>query len=100
MTPTPLPDVVTPQGKVMPKNAAPLDLQIRYSFIAENKHLDVPRNIYDANSVLNWGTEPLLRRNEMMELVPAIANSWDVGPDAEYFDFHIRDGAKWDDGTH
>ncbi len=35
----------------------------------------------------------------MMELVPAIANSWDVGPDAEYFDFHIRDGAKWDDGT-
>ncbi len=99
VTPTPLPDVVTPQGKVMPKNAAPLDLQIRYSFIAENKHLDVPRNIYDANSVLNWGTEPLLRRNEMMELVPAIADSWDVGPDAEYFDFHIRDGAKWDDGT-
>jgi len=99
VTPTPLPDVVTSQGKVMPADAAPLELQIRYNPVAENKHLDVPRNIYDANSVLNWGTEPLLRRNEMMELVPALADSYEVGPDATYFDFQIRKGAMWDDGT-
>ncbi len=99
VTPTPLPDVVTPQGKVMPPDAAPLELQIRYTSVEENKHLDVPRNIYDANSVLHWGTEPMLRRNEMMELVPAIAESYEVGPEAEYFDFHIREGAMWDDGT-
>lgn len=99
VTPTPLPAVVTPQGKVMPADAAPLELQIRYNPVAENKHLDVPRDIYNANSVLNWGTEPLLRLNEMMELVPALAESYEVGPNAEYFDFHIRKGAKWDDGT-
>ena len=94
-----MPDVVTPQGKTMPADAAPLELQIRYNIVAENKHLDVPRDIYNANSVLNWGTEPLLRRNEMMELVPALAESYEVGPEAEYFDFHIRKGAMWDDGT-
>jgi oligopeptide transport system substrate-binding protein len=99
VTPTPLPDVVTSQGKAMPADAAPLELQIRYNPVAENKHLDVPRNIYDANSVLNWGTEPLLRRNEMMELVPALADSYEVGADAEYFEFQIRKGAMWDDGT-
>ncbi|MDF1515541.1 MAG: ABC transporter substrate-binding protein [Anaerolineae bacterium] len=99
VTPTPMPDVVTSQGKTMPADAAPLELQIRYNVVAENKHLDVPRDIYNANSVLNWGTEPLLRRNEMMELVPALADSYEVGPDAEYFDFKIREGAMWDDGT-
>ena len=99
VTPTALPAVVTPHGKVMPADAAPLDLQIRYNVVAENKHLDVARDIYNANSVLNWGTEPLLRRTEMMTLVPALADSYEVGPDAEYFDFHIREGAMWDDGT-
>ena len=99
VTPTPLPDVVTPQGKVMPADAAPLELQIRYNPVSENKHLDVPRNIYDANSVLNWGTEPLLRRNEMMELVPALADSYEIGPEAAYFDFFVRKDAKWSDGT-
>jgi len=99
VTPTALPAVITPHGKVMPADAAPLDLQIRYNPVGENKHLDVPRDIYNANSVLNWGTEPLLRRNEMMELVPALSESYEVGPDAEYFDFHIRKGAMWDDGT-
>jgi ABC-type transport system substrate-binding protein len=99
VTPTPPPDTVTPQGKVLPKNAAPIELQIRYNPVAENKHLDVPRDIYNANSVLNWGTEPLLRRNEMMELVPALADSYEIGPEATYFDFHLREGAMWDDGT-
>jgi peptide/nickel transport system substrate-binding protein/oligopeptide transport system substrate-binding protein len=99
VTATPMPDVVTPQGKTMPADAAPLELQIRYNVVAENKHLDVPRDIYNANSVLNWGTEPLLRLNEMMELVPALSESYEVGPDAEYFDFTIRKGAMWDDGT-
>ena len=99
VTATPMPDTVTSQGKVMPADAAPLELQIRYNVMAENKHLDVPRDIYNANSVLNWGTEPLLRLNEMMELVPALSESYEVGPDAAYFDFHIRKGAMWDDGT-
>ena len=36
VTPTPLPDVVTSQGKVMPADAAPLELQIRYNPVAEN----------------------------------------------------------------
>ena len=98
VTPTPMPALMTPQGKQLPPDAAPLEKQVHFSTAGENKHLDVPRDIYSANSVLNYGTEPLLRRNEMMELVPALAESYTPGPGAAYFDFSIRKGAKWDDG--
>ena len=98
VTPTPQPAPVSVLGKQLPDDAAPLEKQVHFSTAGENKHLDVPRDIYSANSVLNFGTEPLLRRNEMMELVPALADSYTPGPNAEYFDFALRKGAKWDDG--
>ena len=62
VTPTPMPAPVSVLGKQLPDDAAPLEKQIHFSTAAENKHLDVPRDIYSANSVLNFGTEPLLRR--------------------------------------
>lgn len=98
VTPTPQPAPVTAHGRELPADAAPLEKQVHFDVAGENKHLDVPRDIYSANSVLNWGTEPLLRRNEMMELVPALADSYTPGPQAEYFDFSLRKGAQWDDG--
>jgi oligopeptide transport system substrate-binding protein len=98
VTSTPAPALVTAHGRQLPDDAAPLEKQVHLTTGGENKHLDVPRDIYSANQVLNWSTEPLLRRNEMMELVPALADSYTPGPSAEYFDFSLRKGARWDDG--
>jgi len=97
VTPTPSPDVVTPQGRVMPPDAAPLEKQVVYLAGGEPKFLDTARDIYSSGST-NLGNEPLLRNDENIETVPALAESWTPGPAAEYWEFVIREGAAWSDG--
>jgi ABC-type oligopeptide transport system substrate-binding subunit len=99
VTPTPVPAEVTVHGRELPADAAPYDQQIWIESQGENKHLDVARDIYSANSVLNKSVEPMLRRDQNQDIVPAVAESWSVGPNAEYFDFVIRKDCKWSDGT-
>lgn len=99
ITATPAPDIVTPQGRVLPPDAAPLDKQVFRGIDSEPKFLDTARDIYSAGSATNHGNEPLLRNNENIETVPALAESWKPGPKAEYWEFVIREGAKWSDGT-
>lgn len=91
--------LVTPQGRELPSDAAALDKQVFYENTAEPKHLDVVRDIYSAAAVLNWGGEPMLRLDENLQIVPALADSFTAGPNAEYFDFVLRADAKWSDGT-
>jgi oligopeptide transport system substrate-binding protein len=91
--------IVTPQGRELPEDAAPLDQQYFYENTAEPKHLDVVRDLYSAATVLNWGGEPMLRLDENLQIVPALADSYTAGPNAEYFDFVLRADAKWSDGT-
>lgn len=45
-----------------------------------------------------WG-EPLLRRDQKQRLVPALAESYTAGPNAEFYDFMIREGARCSDGV-
>ena len=90
---------VTPQGRVLPPDAAPPDKQILYEPAAEPRHLDISRDIYGAGVAINWGGEPLLRRDQNQRLVPALAESYQPGPRAEYFDFVIRKDARWSDGV-
>jgi ABC-type transport system substrate-binding protein len=97
--PTAAAGLVTPQGRTLPADAAPLDKQVYYESAGEPKHLDVSRDIYNAGAALNWGSEPLLRRDQNQQIVPALAESYTVGPNAAYFDFVIRKDAKWSDGT-
>ncbi len=97
VTVTPLPQITTPQGRVLPPDAAPLEKQIFRTGGAEPQHLDTARDIYASGST-NMGNEPLLRNNENIETVPALAESWTAGPNAEYWDFVIREGAVWSDG--
>lgn len=40
----------------------------------------------------------LLTRNEKGELVPAIAESWDVCEDGTVYTFHLRENARWSNG--
>lgn len=90
---------VTPQGRILPVNAAPLKEQILYESANEPRHLDISRDIYGSGVAINWGGEPLLRRDINQNLVPAMAESWLMGKNAEYWDFVIRANARWSDGV-
>ncbi|HEX8736954.1 MAG TPA: peptide ABC transporter substrate-binding protein, partial [Pyrinomonadaceae bacterium] len=90
---------VTPQGRILPADAAPLEKQILYEAANEPRHLDIARDIYGAGVAINWGGEPLLRRDQNQNLVPAMAESWRAGAGLEYWDFTLRAGARWSDGV-
>jgi ABC-type transport system substrate-binding protein len=91
--------VVTAQGRILPPDAAPPEKQILYEAANEPRHLDIARDIYGAGVAINWGGEPLLRRDPNQNLVPALAESWRAGAGMEYWDFTIRAGARWSDGV-
>src|SRR5689334_3940085 len=100
VTPTNPPNLMTIQGRELPADAAPLDKQVFFEGgAAEPKHLDVARDLFSATAVLGWGGEPLLHLDENQQIVPAGAESYKAGPDAQYWDFTIRKDAKWSDGT-
>lgn len=91
--------VITPQGRTLPPDAAPLEKQILYESAAEPRHLDIARDIYGSGVAINWGGEPLLRRDQNQNLIPALAESFTSSPGKEYFDFVIRKDARWSDGV-
>ena len=91
--------VVTLQGRTLPSDAAPLEKQILYEPASEPRHLDISRDIYGAGVAIGWGGEPLLRRDANQNLVPAMAESYKAGENAEYWDFVIRKDARWSDGV-
>lgn len=90
---------ITPQGKSLPLDAASLEKQILFESASEPRHLDVARDIYGAGVAINWGSEPLLRRDIDQNLVPAMASSWRLGENGEYWDFTLREGVRWSDGV-
>jgi oligopeptide transport system substrate-binding protein len=91
--------LITPQGRTLPTDAAPPEKQILYEAANEPRHLDIARDIYGAGVAINWGGEPLLRRDQNQNLVPAMAESWRAGDGLKYWDFTIRAGARWSDGV-
>ncbi len=98
VTATPEPAIMTPQGKELPADAAPLDKQVLHSEPGtEPRFMDGSRDIYTAGGI-NMITEPLLRNDENIQLVPALAEAWSVVDDT-YWQFVIREGAVWSDGT-
>lgn len=99
VTPTPLPAIVTPQGRVLPPDAAPLDKQILYGAApGERKHFDYVKDIYNAYG-MNALSEPLIRNDPDFNVVPGMAESWKAGPEARYWEFVIRKDAVWSDGV-
>ncbi|HEY0050936.1 MAG TPA: ABC transporter substrate-binding protein, partial [Pyrinomonadaceae bacterium] len=89
----------TPQGRILPPDAAPPEKQVLYESANEPRHLDIARDIYGAGVAINWGGEPLLRRDQNQNLVPAMAESWQAGENMEFWDFTIRAGSRWSDGV-
>lgn len=90
---------ITAQGRVLPADAAPLERQILYEAANEPRHLDISRDIYGSGAAINWGGEPLLRRDVNQNLIPAMASAWKMGDGAKFWDFTIRENARWSDGV-
>ena len=90
---------LTSQGRILPSDAAPVDKQVLYEAANEPRHLDISRDIYGSGVAINWGGEPLLRRDINQNLVPAMAETWRMGGGAKYWDFVIRKNARWSDGV-
>lgn len=80
ITPTAPAGLVTPHGRSLPSDAAPLDKQVLYEQGSEPKHLDVSRDIYGAGPALNWGSEPLLRRDQDQNIVRRWPSPTRLGP--------------------
>lgn len=97
VTPTPEPAITTPQGRVLPADAAPLAKQIfTGDGQAEPKFFDGPRDIY-SQAGLKMINETLISNDENMVTVPSLAESWKPGPNTTYWEFTIRQGAAWSD---
>ena len=65
----------------------------------EGRYLDWSKSVQQRQFESALITEPLVRRNENYELVPAGAESWDVSDDSLTWTFHLRPGMTWSDGT-
>jgi len=42
--------------------------------------------------------EGLTARNEKGEIIPGVAESWEISPDGKTYTFHLRKNAKWSNG--
>lgn len=83
------------------KTAAPTDNILRYISGAEPASLDPQLStgqpearIYMAifDGLVDYDPKTL-------QPIPAIAKSWEISPNVDEFLFHLRDNAKWNDGT-
>jgi len=82
----------------LPADAAPQDQQILRVMGREGRYLDWSKSVQQRQFESALITEPLVRRNENYELVPAGAESWEVSDDSLTWTFHLRPGMTWSDG--
>lgn len=52
-------------------------------------------NAYDCIKIFSG----LLKTDDKLQMIPDLAESWEVSPDGKTFTFHLRKGMKWHDGT-
>lgn len=50
--------------------------------------------IYDTIKVFGG----LLKSDDELQMVPDLAESWDISPDGKIYTFHLKKGIKWQDG--
>jgi oligopeptide transport system substrate-binding protein len=88
----------SPAASAEPSTGLAADQVVRIALPGEPPTLD-PSPAQDANSlaVLRALHRPLVYINEKLEVVPALAESWEVSDDAKTFTFHLRD-AKYSNG--
>ena len=88
-------------GVILPQDAAPPGEQVLRLMGTEHMHLDVAGNLYQASteSGAAWLWERLVMLDEHMQLVPGVAESWEMSADGLSWTFHLREDAMWSDGS-
>ncbi len=72
---------------------------LRYSTRVDGRGLDPHRNIiYYVSNPLVGTTQGLLDLNQQVEIVPGVAEEWDVSKDLKKYTFRIRKGAEFHNG--
>jgi oligopeptide transport system substrate-binding protein len=89
----------TPTTGALPADAAPRERQILRTMGREGRYLDWSKSVQQRQFESALITEPLVRRNENYELVPAGAEKWETSADKLTWTFHLRPGMTWSDGT-
>ena len=83
------------------KTVAPTDNVLRYVTGSEPETLDpqLPDTQPEARIFLALYDGLVEYDPKDMQPIPAIAKSWEISPKVDEFIFHLRDTAKWSDGT-
>ncbi len=86
-----LPDV----AKAKPKRGGTL----RFSTRVDGRGLDPHRNlVYYVSDPLAATTQGLLDLNQKMEVVPGVAESWEISKDLKTYTYRLRKGAEYHNG--
>jgi len=87
-------------GVVLPPDAAPPEEQVLRTMCIERRHLDVALDLYDASTSCGaaylW--ERLTMLDENYNVVPGVAERWELTEDGLGWVFHLRE-AYWSDGS-
>lgn len=84
-------------GKTMPADAVPASAQTLRQALVEPSTLDVGIALFKAQFIA-FLFEQLVVFDDNLELKPAAAASWSVGPDKKTWTIKMRPGGKWSDG--
>ena len=93
--------VSSARGKYFGKTVAPADNILHYVSGPEPESLDPQLPDLQPEARIQMALyEGLVEYNPKdQQPIPALAKSWEISPAVDEFLFHIRDSAKWSDGT-
>jgi oligopeptide transport system substrate-binding protein len=88
------------RGKYFGRTVAPKDNVLRYVSGAEPESLDpqIPDGQPEARILVALYEGLVEYGPKDQQPIPAIARSWEIGPNVDELLFHLRDNAKWSDG--
>jgi oligopeptide transport system substrate-binding protein len=87
-------------GSAAPTDGGVVELVLRVDLGAEPPTLD-PTQATDSQSinVLRSITRPLAYFDEALEVVPGLAEDWEISDDGQTITFNLKDGITYSDGT-
>lgn len=92
--------IAVPQVLAAPGNAAAPDNDLVIAFFADIRALD-PHNVSDTLTISATRTmyEALVRFDENQQIVPQLAERYEISDDSLTYTFHLRQGVLFHDGT-
>ncbi|MBP6001989.1 MAG: peptide ABC transporter substrate-binding protein [Pyrinomonadaceae bacterium] len=93
--------VSSEKGKYFGKTVPPKDNVLRYISGSEPETLDpqLPDGQPEARIFMALYEGLVEYGPKDQQPIPSIAKSWEISPNVDEFVFHLRDNAKWSDGT-